>query len=53
MVELYDRYADGTSGKPINATNILNLYSFDTMGDLAFGKDFGMLESGEVHWAIR
>lgn len=22
------------------------------MGDLAFGKDFGMLEGGKVHWAI-
>lgn len=23
------------------------------MGDLAFGKDFGMLEQSEVHWAIK
>lgn len=23
------------------------------MGDLAFGKDFGMLQSGEAHWAIK
>ncbi|KAK5957816.1 hypothetical protein OHC33_001005 [Knufia fluminis] len=42
-----------SEGQPINATNILNLYSFDTMGDLAFGKDFGMLEKGDVHWAIK
>ncbi len=30
-----------------------NLYSFDVMGDLGFGADFHMLESGELHWAIR
>ena len=57
-----------TNGKPVDATNLLNLYSFDTMGDLAFGSDFGkfrgltvcatsnhlgMLKSGEVHWAIK
>jgi len=23
------------------------------MGDLAFGKDFGMLEAGDAHWAIK
>lgn len=55
------------TGKPVDATNLLNLYSFDTMGDLAFGENFGksdtmifssadlsgMLQSGEVHWAIK
>lgn len=30
-----------------------NLYSFDVMGDLAFGKSYNMLESGELHWAIK
>lgn len=30
-----------------------NLYSFDVMGDLGFGKPFNMLESGEMHWAIK
>lgn len=42
-----------TKGSPTDATNLLNLYSFDTMGDLAFGQDFGMLESGKPHWAIK
>lgn len=31
----------------------MNLYSFDVMSDLAFGKDFGMLEQGKAHWAIK
>jgi tryprostatin B 6-hydroxylase len=30
-----------------------NLYSFDVMGDLAFGASYGCLEKGEMHWAIK
>jgi cytochrome P450 len=30
-----------------------NLYSFDVMGDLAFGKSYNMLESGEKHWSLK
>lgn len=41
-----------TAGSPMNATKWFNLYSFDVMGRLAFGKDYGMLESGEKHWAL-
>jgi tryprostatin B 6-hydroxylase len=39
-------------GKPVNVTKWFNLYSFDFMGDLAFGKSFDMLENQE-HWAIK
>jgi hypothetical protein len=35
------------SGKPLNASLWLNFYSFDVVGDLAFGQSFGMLRSGE------
>jgi tryprostatin B 6-hydroxylase len=35
------------SGKPLNASLWLNFYSFDVMGDLAFGQSFDMLRSGE------
>ena len=34
-------------------TKWFNLYSFDVMGDLAFGRSFKMLESGEKHWALQ
>ena len=34
-------------------TKWFNLYSFDVMGDLAFGRSFKMLESGERHWALQ
>lgn len=40
-------------GEPINASKWFNLFSFDVMGDLGFGKSFNMLESGETHWAIK
>ncbi|KAI1492457.1 putative cytochrome P450 monooxygenase [Biscogniauxia mediterranea] len=39
-------------GAPANAPRWFNYYSFDVMGDLAFGRDFGMLSSGQQHWAI-
>lgn len=37
----------------VNVTKWFNLYSFDVMGDLAFGTSFEMLESNEEHWAIK
>lgn len=40
-------------GKPINMTKWFNLYSFDVMGDLAFGRSFDMLETSQEHWAIQ
>lgn len=38
------------SGKPINVSRWFSYYSFDVMGDLAFGKSFGMLTTGEAHY---
>ena len=40
-------------GQPINASKWFNLYTFDVMGDLAFGTSFKMLETSEEHWAIK
>lgn len=40
------------NGQPINISQWFNFYSFDVMGDLAFGEDFGMIENGADHWAI-
>lgn len=34
------------------ASTWFNYYSFDVMGDLAFGKSFGMLRSGKTHFAM-
>ena len=39
-------------GGPIEMNKWFNLYSFDVMGQLAFGKDYGMLDTGERHWAL-
>jgi cytochrome P450 len=41
------------SGKELNATRWFNFYSFDVMGDLAFGRSFNMLTRGEEHYAIK
>lgn len=39
-------------GTPANVKLWFNLFSFDAMSLLAFGKDYGMLESGQKHWAL-
>jgi hypothetical protein len=36
-------------GYPVDMAQWFNLWSFDVMGDLAFGKSFGMLDSAETH----
>lgn len=40
-------------GRPFDAAKWFNLYSFDVMGDLAFGISFNMLETSEEHWAMK
>ncbi|TKA73897.1 hypothetical protein B0A55_03788 [Friedmanniomyces simplex] len=39
-------------GGGINVSKWFMLYSFDVMGQLAFGKNYRMLDSGELHWAL-
>lgn len=41
---------DKHAGKPMNATDWFNFYSFDVMGDLAFGANFDMLQEGIKHY---
>ena len=40
------------NGSPTNLTKWFNLYSFDVMGDLAFGASFDMLKTAKNHWMI-
>ncbi|KAL6719954.1 hypothetical protein ACLMJK_001875 [Lecanora helva] len=49
--ELIGKVAE-LSGRPINASAWFNYFSFDVMGDFAFGKSFDMLKSGKTHFAI-
>ncbi|KAH8803373.1 putative cytochrome P450 [Xylogone sp. PMI_703] len=49
--KMIDQLASST-GKPVNITKLFNMYNFDVMGDLAFGRPFGMLEMSQYHWAI-
>jgi hypothetical protein len=37
-------------GIPMNVTDWFNFYSFDVMGDLAFGKSFDMIKNGVKHY---
>jgi cytochrome P450 len=39
------------SGKPVNICQWLYYFTFDVMGDLAFGKSFDMLKTGQAHSA--
>lgn len=40
------------SGNAMNASAWFNYWSFDVMGDFAFGKSFNMLKTGKNHFAI-
>ncbi|EKG20849.1 Cytochrome P450 [Macrophomina phaseolina MS6] len=39
-------------GGAVDVSAWFNYLSYDVMGDLAFGKSFGMLERGEEHFAV-
>jgi hypothetical protein len=39
-------------GKAVNVSDWFNFFGYDAMGDMAFGKNFGMIEKGEEHFAI-
>lgn len=43
---------EGFEGQTTNVTTWFNLYSFDVMGRLAFGKDYGMIEAGRSRSSI-
>ena len=45
-------YIDTQQDGVINVTQLFNFYSFDVMGDLAFGTSFDMLAKSKEHWAI-
>lgn len=49
--KLIDRVHEHKGGR-MDMSKWFNLYSFDVMGQLSFGKDYGMLDSGERHWAL-
>lgn len=40
-------------GQAVNIRKWLFLYGYDVMGDLAFGKGFDMLETGDQPWAVK
>lgn len=44
---------DQSGGRPIDISKWFNLYTFDVMGDLAYGSSFEMLKTSKEHDAIR
>lgn len=42
-----------SNGEGVNVTKWFNLFSFDFMGDMAFGRSFDMLEMSQDHWVIK
>ena len=52
MVDGVNRELDGHTGV-VNLSQWLSMATFDVIGDLAFSKSFGCLETGELHPWIR
>lgn len=51
--KLMSRIGDhADSGSLVDVNKWFNFFTFDVMGDLAFGSSFGMLETSEQHWAL-
>lgn len=48
--ELLEALDAKAKGKPFNASKYFNYYSFDIMGDLAFGRSFNMMRDGIDHY---
>jgi cytochrome P450 len=46
------KFVEKDGSNAVNVSEVFNWYSFDVMGDLAFGRSFDCLTSGETHWAI-
>jgi hypothetical protein len=46
------RKIEGFDGGAVNVADWFNFFGYDVMGDVAFGKGFGMIEGGEDHFAI-
>lgn len=44
---------DARIGTPINMTTWFNYLSFDVMGDMAFGKSFDMLSTGQEAYLLK
>ncbi|KAK0744971.1 cytochrome P450 [Apiosordaria backusii] len=40
-------------GKPVNVSNWFYFFTFDVMGEFAFGQGFEMLQTEKWHWAVR
>lgn len=51
--DLLTKQIQDRAGQPIDITKWAMFYSFDVIGEVAFGKDFGNLVTGTEHSALR
>ncbi|KAJ8123663.1 hypothetical protein ONZ43_g442 [Nemania bipapillata] len=51
--ELLVKAIEDSDGRSMDVTKLFKSYSFDVMGELAFGRSFGMLETNEEHEAVK
>jgi hypothetical protein len=51
--ELLLHQLEKMEGQPFNAKLWIHYYTFDIMGDLAFGQSFGMLRDGLKHYYMK
>ena len=51
-IDKLDQSINSSLGRAIDVTKLFGFFSFDVMGDLSFGKQFGMLESEKEHFAV-
>jgi hypothetical protein len=44
LVKEIQKCIDSSGGEPVNVTDVMTWFSFDAMGEVIFGKDFGMIK---------
>ena len=49
MVEMLLQCVESYSLNPLNVNDVMSWFSFDAMGEVAFGQDFGMMGAREWH----
>jgi cytochrome P450 len=49
----FEQQMDAFAGKPMNISDWSNYFSFDVVGDLAYGKPFDMLREGTAHFVVK
>ena len=52
-LDAFERKLADQQNQAINMTDWFNFLSFDIMGDVSFGTEFNLVETGKIHFAIK